>query len=307
FKEEPHMSQLVKNLGFFPRVIKPFEYFEPETIEEATQVLAEHGERTRLIAGGVDLVPRMRRRLLVPEHVVSLRGIAGLDYIKGGGADGLKIGPLVTIRSLELSPAVKKDYTALYEAAHQLASVQVKVMGTAVGNLCVATPASDIAVALFALGAQLKIVGATSEKVIPIEEFFVGVGQTSLQPGEIVTEVLVPGTAKGSGSAFFKLVRTSADIAKVNAAVYLVIADGVCREARIALGSVAATTIRAKKAEAALKGKKIAPEITEEAAEAASEETKTITDLRSTAEYRQEMAGVLVKRAIGKALERAKA
>lgn len=301
------MSQLVKISGFFPRVLKPFRYFEPETIGEAAQILSKYGSRAELLAGGVDLIPRMRRRLLLPEYVISLLSIPGLDYIRGNGVDGLKFGPLTSIHSLELSPAVKKSYLALYEAAHQIASVQVKAMGSAVGNLCVATPASDIAVALFALGARLKIAGTSSERVIPVEDFFLGVGQTILQPGEIVTEVSIPRPAMGTGQASLKLVRTTADIAKVNVAVSVTVADGVCRDARIALGSVAPTTMRAKKAEQVLKGKVIDQRITEEAAAVAAGETRTITDLRSTAEYRREASRVLVKRAISKALERAKA
>lgn len=299
------MSQLVKTLGFFPRVLKPFEYFEPETIEEATQILSEYGERAQLLAGGVDLVPKLRRRMLAPECVVSLLRIPGLDYIKGNG-DGLKFGPLTSIRSLELSPLIQKDYLALYEAAHQIASVQVKTTGTAVGNLCVATPASDIAVALFALDARLRIAGASSERTISIEDFFLGVGQTALKPDEMVAEVLVPPPPAGTGQAFLKLVRTTADIAKINTAVSLTVAGGVCQDARVALGSVAPTVIRARKAEEILKGKAIDQSIIEKAAATAAEETKTITDIRSTAEYRREMARVLVKRAAGKALERAK-
>jgi len=299
------MSQLVKISGFFPRILKPFEYYEPETIEEATQILSEYGGRARLLAGGVDLVPKLRRRLLMPECVVSLLRIPGLDYIKSNG-DGLKFGPLTSIRSLELFPLIQKDYLALYEAAHQIASVQVKTTGTAVGNLCVATPASDIAPALFALGARLKIAGTSSERVISIEDFYTGVGQTSLQPGEVVAEVLVPRPATGTGQAFFKLVRTAADIAKVNVAVSLTVAGGICQEVRIALGSVAPTVIRAKKAEAVLKGKATDQRIIEEAAEVAAGETRTITDIRSTDEYRREVSRVLVKRAITKALEGAK-
>lgn len=300
------MSQLVKSLGFFPRVLKPFEYFEPETIQEATQILSQYGERAKLLAGGVDLVPRMRRRLLVPECVISLLRIPELDYIKSNDTDGLKFGPLASIHSLELSPLVQKDYLPLYEACQQMASIQVKTMGTAVGNLCVATPASDITVALLVLGAQLKLVGPSSERVVPIEDFFVGLGQTIFQPDEMVAEVSMPRPATGMGGAFSKLVRTAAGIAKVNVAVTLTIANGVCQDAKIALGSVAPTTIRAKKAEEIFKGKLIDERTVEEAAKVAAEETKPITDLRSTAEYRKEMCRILVKRAIGRALERIK-
>jgi len=298
------MSELVKISGFFPRALKSFDYFEPKTMGEAAQILSEYGGRAKPLCGGVDLVPRMRRRLLVPECVVSLIQIPGLDYIKGNG-NGLTFGPLTTLRSLELSPLIQRDYPAFYEAIHQIASVQVKATGTAVGNLCVATPASDVAVALFAEGARLKIVGASSERVIPIDELLIGVGQTSLQPDEIVAEVIMPSPAEGRGEAFLNLVRTAGDIAKVNVAVSITLASSTCQEARIALGSVAPTTIRAGKAEEILKGKVIEQGIIEEAAEAATEETKTISDIRSTAEYRREVAGVLVKRATRKALERA--
>lgn len=301
------MSQLVKISGFFPRILKPFNYYEAETIGEATEILSEYHEQARVLAGGLDLIPRMRRRLLVPQCVVSIQRIPGLDYINCDSKEGLSFGPMTSIRSLELSPLIKKDYFALHEAAHQIASVQVKVGGTAVGNLCVATPASDIAVAMLAFEAKVKIVGPSSEKVIPMEEFFVGVGQTSLQPGEMVAEVSAPPIAGKTGSAFIKLVRTAADIAKVNVAVSLTLADGTCQEARIALGSVAPTTIRAKEAEKLLKGKAIDQKLIEQASEAASEESRTITDIRSTAEYRRDMSRVLVKRSISKALERARA
>jgi aerobic carbon-monoxide dehydrogenase medium subunit len=299
------MSQLVKALGFFPRILRPFEYYEPESIGEATQILSTQRERGKPLAGGLDLVPRMRRRLLMPECVVSLQRISGLDYIKGNG-NGLKFGPLTSIRSIELSPLVQKDYLALYEATHQIASVQVKTTGTAVGNLCVATPASDIAVALFALGARLRIAGVSSDRVISIEDFFLDVGKTSLHPDEIVVEVLVPPSSPGRGQAFLKMVRTAADIAKVNVAVCLEVSDGICQDIRIALGSVAPTVIRAKNAEGILKEREIDQTVIERAGEAAAEETRTITDIRSTAEYRKTMSCVLVKRAITKALEEAK-
>jgi CO/xanthine dehydrogenase FAD-binding subunit len=137
---------------------------------------------------------------------------------------------LTKLRSLELSPLVQKNYTALYEAVHQIASVQVKTMGTVVGNLCIATPASDVAVALFALGAKLKIASTAPERTIPIGGFFVGVKQTVSQPGEIVTELLLPCPPAGIGSIFLKLVRTAADIARVNVAVMVTMADNT-REA----------------------------------------------------------------------------
>jgi carbon-monoxide dehydrogenase medium subunit len=288
------------------RPLKPFDYFEPTTIKEAVQILSRYGTKAKLLAGGVDLVARMRRHQVQPQYVVSILSIPGLDYIHSDEA-GLSFGALATIRSIELSPIVKNDYTVLYEAASQIASVQVKTMGTAVGNLCVATPASDIAAALYALGAKLRIAGPSGERTIPVEDLFVGVNRTVLEPGEIVTEVILPSPAPQTGGAFLKLVRTASDIAKVNVAVSLTVTDNTCREARIVLGSVAPTVIRATQAEEALRSSTLEPKVIEEVAQLATGEAKPITDLRSTIEYRREMVRVLVRRAVKKALTRAKA
>jgi len=286
------------------RPLKPFDYFEPTTIKEAVQLLSKYGTKAKVLAGGVDLVARMRRRQVKPQYVVSILRIPRLDYIRSD-KKGLRFGALTTIRSIELSPIVKKDYAVLYEAASQIVSVQVKTMGTAVGNLCVATPASDIAVALYAVGARLRIAGPTSERVIPIEDFFIGVNQTVLKPDEIVTEIIVPSPAPQTGGAFFKLVRTASDIAKVNVAVNLTLANGTCREARVALGSVAPTVFRATRVEKALNGQRLEPKVVEKAAQLAAQQAKPITDLRSTVDYRREMVRVLVRRAVEKAMTRA--
>jgi len=285
------------------RNLKPFEYFEPKTIAEATQFLSTHGAKAKVLAGGVDLIFRMRRRQIQPEYIVSLQSIPGLDYIRKDG-ENLKIGALTNLRTIELSPIIREDYSILAEAIHTIASIQVKNMGTAVGNLCIATPASDVAPPLFALGAKLRLIGLSGERIVPIEEFYLNVGQTILQPDEIVAEILIPNSSAKVRGAFLKLVRTATDIAKVNVAVTLTIEDNICRDAKVAVGSVAPTVFRAKKAEGILIGEKLKPEVVEEAAEAAAEEAKPITDLRSTAEYRREMVKVLVRRAIGKAQER---
>lgn len=288
------------------RVLTPFEYFEPETVNEAVRLLSTYGARAKVIAGGVDLVPRIRQRQIRPEYVVSLHHIPGLDYIEGNGRDGLRIGALTNLCSIELSPTVQKDYALLYEAIHQIASMQVRNMATAVGNLCVATPASDVAAAMMALGAKLRTASTAQERVLSIEDFFVGVGQTILQPGEIVTEVLLPGLPTQAGGAFMKLVRTATDVAKVNVAVMLTVTGNTCKDARIALGSVAPTVIRARKAEETLKGQRLEQNLIREAAGTAAQETKPITDIRSTWEYRGEATKALVRRAIVKALQRQK-
>jgi carbon-monoxide dehydrogenase medium subunit len=289
------------------QTLKPFHYIEPGSVEEAVGLLSDYGEQGTILAGGVDLIPRMRQRKALPENIVSIQKIPGLNYIKDGGEDGVKFGALTTIRSIEISPAIRKEYTILYEAAHQLPSVQIKSMGTIVGNLCVGTPASDMATSLLALGAELKVASEAGERIVPIEDFYAGVGQTVLEPDEMVLEVTIPGVASGTGGSYQHLVRTRADISKVCVGVCLKVEDDLCKDITIALGSVAPTVIRAKRAEAALKDKKLGEGIIAETAQIASDETKPITDLRSTAEYRKEATRVLVKRALNRAFERAKA
>ena len=286
------------------RVLLPFEFFEPKTVDEAVRLLDT--ANSKVMAGGVDLVLKMRLRLTLPDAVIGLQKIPGLDYIESNPA-GLRFGALASIRQIELSPLVRKNWRVLNEAVQQIASVQTKTMGTVVGNLCVATPASDIAPPLFVLGAKVKIVGLSHEKLVPIENFFVAVGKTILEPNEIVTEIFVPGMPAGTGSAFLKAAKTADDIAKVNAAVMVSVTDKICTNARIALGSVAPTPIRVTEAEQALKGQKLDETMFAKAAEAAADAVKPISDIRSTAEYRKEMVRVLIKDALAKAAANAKA
>lgn len=286
--------------------MKPFEYFEPRTVAEATQLLSNYGKKARILAGGIDLIPKMRKGGIKAEYIVNIQRIPGLEYIKAKGKQGLRFGAMTKLYSMETSEAVQSHYPILYDAIHQITSVQAKHMGTAVGNLCVATPASDVATALIAFGAEVRIAGVKGQRTEPIEKFYLDHHRTSLQRGEMVTEVFLPNPASGMNSAFLNLVRTHADIAKVSVAVALIVRDGICREARIVIGAVAPTVFRAAKAEALLKGQKITHPLISEAAETAAGETRPITDLRSTAEYRKEMAKVLVRRALEKALEKIK-
>jgi carbon-monoxide dehydrogenase medium subunit len=287
--------------------MKPFEYFEPSTVGEATRLLSNYGKKAQILAGGIDLIPRMRKGEIKTKYVVNIQKIPGLGYIEPDGKRGLKFGAMTKLHSIETSKPIQKNYPILYEAVHQIASVQAKYMGTAVGNLCVATPASDVATVLFALGAKLKIAGPNKQRTEPIEKFYLDYLRTSLQRGEMVTGVFLPRPQPGTNTAFLNLVRTRADIAKISVALAIVIQEGICREARIAIGAVAPTVLRATKAEVVLTGKKLGPDLIHQAAEAAAGETKPITDLRSTANYRREMVKVLTRRALEKALEKGKA
>jgi hypothetical protein len=146
-----------------------------------------------------------------PETLVSLQNIPDMDYIEGNGSGGIRIGALTTLRAVELSPTIRNHYDILYEAIHQIASIQVKTMGTVVGNLCVATPASDVTPPLVALDAELEIMGSNGKKTVPVERFYKGLEQTTLEPGHIVTEIRIPaipdssgGTSQGLGYALWE-------------------------------------------------------------------------------------------------------
>jgi len=285
--------------------MKLFDYLEPGTIGEATQLLYDCGEKPRILAGGIHLIPRMRKGEIEAEYVIDIQKIPGLDRIVTEGKGGVTFGAMARLRSIESSRIIQSKYPVLYEAIHQITSVQTKYMGTAVGNLCVGTPASDVATSLFALGARLKITGTRGERIEPIEKFYADYHLTSLKRGEMVTGVVLPDSPPGMGTAFLNLVRTHADIAKISVAVAIVVEDGICRDVRVAIGAAAPTVFRAAKAESLLNGEMITSQAVNKAAETASAETRPITDLRSTAEYRREMAKVLVKRALEKALARA--
>jgi carbon-monoxide dehydrogenase medium subunit len=277
------------------RVLMPFEFSEPVTVGEAVGLV--DGRAARVLAGGVDLVLKMRLRQVTPERVVSLQKVPGLDYVRADGS-GLSFGAMTSLRDVERAPLVRERWPLLAQAIASIVSVQTKVMGTAVGNLCVGTPASDVAPALLALGARVRIAGVASEREISIEEFFVDTGRTAVGPHEIVTEILVPVVAAGTSGVFLKLSKTAEDIAKVNAAVLVSADDGRCSEVRIALGSVAPTPVRAAAAEDVLRGREMTETTIAEAADAAAEAVTPIDDVRSTAAYRKDMVRVLVRDAL---------
>ena len=286
-----------------------FEYLAPKTLSEACSLLAQHKGKARLLAGGTDLLVNMKGREFTPQYIIGLKNIKKLDYIKYDKAEGLKIGALATINSIARSKEIQEKFHFLAIAASKMATNQIRNMGTIGGNLCNAAPSADFAPSLLCLGAKAKLVGSKKERVVALEGFFTGPGETVLQSDEILAEIQVPNQAPYSGGAYLKASRTAVDLALVGVAAFITLKskDGICSDARIALGAVAPTPIRAKKAEEAIKGKKVTASLIEQAAKSASEEARPISDVRSSAYYRTEMVRVLTKRAIRQALEQAKA
>ncbi len=281
----------------------PFEYLEPKTIEEALHYLVTYGEKARVIAGGTDLIVQMKMDKVHPAHLISIAKLPSLRYLIE--EDGLRIGALTPFKEIEKSNIIKKQYIALYEAARSVSSVQIKNMGTIGGNLCNASPAADSAPPLIAFGAKVKIAKGNQERFLRLEEFFVGPGKTALNPKELLIEIEVPKLIGRTGSAFLKMMRVSADLAKISAAAVITREGDFCRDCKIVLGSVAEVPLRTKEAEKILIGKKFEEELVQRASLRASDEIKPIDDIRSTAWYRREVSRVLVRDTIKLAWKRA--
>jgi carbon-monoxide dehydrogenase medium subunit len=280
-----------------------FQYYEPRTLVEAVSLLQTYGASAKILAGGTDLLVQMKLGKIQSQHLINISKIAELRFLIE--EQGLRIGPLTLHRDLEKSSIVHERFTALFEAARSVTSVQVRNMGTLGGNLCHASPAADSAPALIVLGARIKIAGGGGNRTLLLEDFFVNPGKTHLMPSELLAEIQVPEPGAGSGSAFVKLTRVAADLAKVNIAVFIQREKDVCRNCRIASGAVAPKPIRLKQAEEVLHGKRFEENLFRLAGEKAAAEIQPITDIRSTAWYRQEVTKVLVRDALQKAWERA--
>jgi len=281
-----------------------FEYFRPKTEEEALLLLDRFGRNAAVIAGGTDLLVKVKQRSQEPRAVISIRGLASLSYIEEG-SKALRVGAATRMVDIEQSAAVASRFPMLREAASIVGSIQIRHMATIGGNLCNASPAADGSVALLALDSELKLASARGRRSVPITKFFTAPGRTVMDEREILTEVVIPFLPPGSGTAFARITRTEMDLAKVNVAVALTLKDRQIAGAKIALGAVAPTPIRAYRAEKLLAGQEPSDALLWKAAEEAAAEVKPITDVRSTAEYRRDVTAVLVRRSLLLARSRA--
>lgn len=288
----------------FYRRLPKFDYLEPKTIDEALSLLSQYKGKAKVIAGGTDLLPKLKRReIRAPEYIIDLKGIPNLDYLKHDEVDGLSLGALVTIHAVETSPIVQERFNVLFQAAESMASRQVRNRGTMAGNLCNAVPSADTAPALLTLEASLKLISRKGERIVNIEDFFTGPNQTVLTDEEILQEIRVPNLPPHGRGRYLKLTpRSSMDLAFVGVAAIVVAEDGICKDVRIALGAVAPTPIRARQAEDILRGQKLSDEVIERAAQIASGECYPISDRRASEEYRCHMVEVLTKRTIQQAI-----
>jgi carbon-monoxide dehydrogenase medium subunit len=288
-------------------MIKDFDYFTPRTLKEALALLDKYGDDSKVICGGQSLLVLMKQGLVAPKYLIDIKGVTELAYIKDG-KDGLKIGATTTHRTIEKSAVIKRKYPVLAEMETRLASIQTRNWGTIGGNICHGDPAGDPAPVLIALNATLSMASTRGERSMPVEKFSLDYFEVALEHGELLTEIQLPPPPPRTGTAYTKFNIIDSDLATVSvaASVTLGASDGVCQDIRLALGAAAATAIRAKKAEAVLKGKKITDALLEKAGEAAAKEAEPISDIQASEEYRRELVKVLVPRMTREALARAR-
>jgi carbon-monoxide dehydrogenase medium subunit len=281
-----------------------FDYVEPESLDEALTLLERHGDDARVIAGGTALIIWMRQRLLMPKVVVSLAKIPNFGAISFDDREGLRIGAGATHRDIELSPIIKQHYPLLHETFRKVAQPRIRNMGTIGGNLAGGDPLTDPGASLIALDAAVNAVSISGRRTIPLDEFFVDYYQTALNPGELLTEIRVPPAVRPGWSHIKFTPRSVEDFATVGVALTLSGRSGSCDDVRLALNSVASTIVRARQAEAALRGREITAGALDEMGEIAATEVDPIDDNRGSSEYKREMVKVLVRRAAREALDR---
>lgn len=279
--------------------MRQFDYIAPDTVQDALAALGSHTDAA-VLAGGTDLILRMKQRQRSPGAVVDIKRIEGLDGLEAG-EKSLSLGALVTMSQVERAEAVQRGYRGLHSGAAVVGSTQIRNRATVVGNVCNATPCADTVPPLIALGAAARIAGSEGDRWLPVERLYVGPGETLIEPGELVLAVEVPAPEPRSGSAYARhTTRSAMDLATVGVAVALTLEDDdeTCHHVRIALGAVAPTPLRATQAEEVLRGQALEPGMVAAAAGSAADEARPITDVRASAPFRRELVRVLVGRMV---------
>jgi len=285
-----------------------FQYHEPKLLKEAIELMSEVGVEASLLAGGTDLLVNMKRGKLSPKHVVSLSRIEELKQVnmKNGS---LRIGPCVTVAELKEHEAVRSDFSGLAESAGLLGSPLIRNLATIGGNIATARPAADLPPTLMAYGSRLVLKKGDGERTLPVEEFFQGPGVTRIEPGEILSSIVLDSPPPFSGGGYVKLgLRKSLEISIVNVAAFLVLdgPSGPIKDARVVLGAVGPTPMRSPSAETSLVGREPDESLFQAAGEEAAGDSRPIDDFRGSAEYRREMVKVLTRKALVRAYEEAK-
>jgi carbon-monoxide dehydrogenase medium subunit len=282
-----------------------FGYVAARSVDEALELMAQHGEEGKILAGGHSLIPAMKLRLSSPRTLIDLGTVPSLRGIRID--DGhLVIGALTVHADIASSDLVRKHMPGLAEAASVIGDMQVRNRGTIGGSVAHADPGADFPVILTALNASFVVQAATGSRTIAVDDFFTDFFTTAMNANEILTEIRVPLPPAGAGTAYAKLPHPASGYVVVSAGALIARQpSGSCATARIAIGGLGSTPIRAKATESELQGKALTPQIIAAAAAPAAENTDPVEDSYASAEYKQHMATVYVRRAIERAAERA--
>jgi len=277
----------------------PCEYHRPRSLREALELKSAIAG-ARVIAGGTDLMVRLRGRQIAPPALISLRSVAEIYGVRED--EGLHIGATTTFTDLLADPVVARRCPVLAQAAGHVGSPQLRNVGTIGGNIATASPCADTALPLLVLEASARLESAGGSRVVPLHELFLGPGATSMRDDEILTRLIVAAPEPGIRAVFLKKGRVKMDLSVASVAVLLVMEGNVCRKARVAAGSVGPTPLRLHEVESILVGATLDASLVAEAAAIAKRSVSPISDLRSTADYRRQLVGVFVRRAIGRLL-----
>jgi carbon-monoxide dehydrogenase medium subunit len=289
-------------------LVPKFKYFAPETLDEAFLLLQELGEEARILAGGTDLLVNMKQRAIepMPKYIINIKKIEGLQYLQTDDNGDLRLGALANIQEIKSFLPIRQRFPGLGQAAGVLSTPHIRNIATIGGNLCNASPAAETAPVLNTLSARVKILSKGQERIVPLEEFFLGPGKSVLRSNEILTEIQIPDPPPNSTSVYIKHGKRLSDIAIVGVALSITMNGNTCSDAKIALTSAAPTPMRVPKAETLMIGQELNEKLIQEVGETVSEESRPIDDLRAYAAYRREKAGQLAKEAIRQGIQQIK-
>jgi carbon-monoxide dehydrogenase medium subunit len=284
-----------------------FELHDAASLDEASELLGRYAGDARLLAGGTDLLVDLRTRRYRAAHVISLNRLGELRGVRGNGG-GLRIGALTTIGRLVRSGALRGHYEAILDAATRMASQQIRNLATVGGNIACAAPCADLPPILIVMDASIDLRSASGERTVPLDAFFTGPRETTIAPGEVLTAVRVPAQKAGFGAAYARFGQRAGNAISVAAVAASLWLDkgGTIREGRIALGAVAPIPLVVSRAAERMRGAEPSAETFSELSALAMEAAQPICDVRGSADFRRELVGVLTRRALGRALERAK-
>ncbi|KLU62949.1 carbon monoxide dehydrogenase medium chain [Peptococcaceae bacterium CEB3] len=281
-----------------------FDYYAPPDLSEACRLLREFGSRAKILAGGTDLLHKMKHEEFTPEVIISLKNLSALREIRSEPGQDLLIGALATQNEIANSSLLQEKYRSISEAAWNMANNQIRHMGTIGGNIVNAVPSADLPPILIVLGARITLVSTEGERTVPLEEFFLGVHKTVIRDDEILTQVIVPAqTTTGSTYIRFGL-RKSGALAIAGVAVAVTMEGEICRSARIVLAAAAPLPLRARQAEQVIVGQRVTPGLLEQAGLAAAQESRPRSSIRGSTEYRRDLIRVLTRRALHKAIQK---